>query len=171
MHGRRRKLLHRIRLLLTFFMLCLVLSGLTAIPLRQEIDWLSRAMLISPSDTPEQFEGMRHWIAYVRDGIHAAEADYPFLAYGTDWLAFAHVMIAVAFIGPWLDPVRNKWVVTFGMIACASVIPAALLFGNLRGIPFSWQLIDCSFGVFGMVPLLLVKWNTHRLAGYQLNGA
>lgn len=164
MHDRSRKLLRRIRLILAFFVFCLVVSGLTAIPIRQEVDWLARAMLISDSDVPEQFTGMRYWIAHVREGLHAAEADYPFLAYGTDWLAFAHVIIAVAFIGPWLDPVRNRWVVTFGMIACAAVIPTALFFGNLRGIPFSWQLIDCSFGLFGILPLLLVKWHTHQLA-------
>ncbi len=167
MERRRRKLLRRIRLLLAFFMFCLVVSGLTAIPIRQEVDWLARAMLISETDIPAQFTGVRYWIAYVREGIHAMEADYPFLGYGTDWLAFAHVMIAVAFIGPWLDPVRNRWVITFGMIACVSVIPMALFFGSLRGIPFYWQMIDCSFGVFGIMPLLLVWWYTRRLAGCE----
>jgi hypothetical protein len=38
----------------------------------------------------------------------------PFLAYGTDWLAFAHLAIAVVFIGPWINPVRSQWVITFG---------------------------------------------------------
>ncbi len=81
------------------------------------------------------------------------------MAYGTDWLAFAHVIIAVCFIGPLVDPVRNVWVIKFGLIACAAVIPTALIFGVIREIPFCWQLIDCSFGVFGSIPLLLVwKW-------------
>jgi hypothetical protein len=39
------------------------------------------------------------------------------------------------FIGPYLDPVRNKWVVTFGLIACAGVIPLALIADHIRGIP------------------------------------
>ena len=30
------------------------------------------------------------------------------IAYGTDWLAFAHITIAVAFLGPLKDPVRNR---------------------------------------------------------------
>jgi integral membrane sensor domain MASE1 len=38
------------------------------------------------------------------------------------------------------------------------VIPYALVFGALRGIPFWWRLIDCSFGVFGFVP----PWFCHR---------
>ena len=79
----------------------------------------------------------------------ATNARYPFLAYGTDWLAFAHLVIAVAFVGPWRDPVRNRWVVTFGLIACAGVIPLALIAGAVRGIPLYWRLIDCAFGVGG----------------------
>jgi hypothetical protein len=73
----------------------------------------------------------------------------------TDWLGFGHLMIAVAFIGPIRDPVRNKWVVQFGIIACVLVIPLALIFGPLRGIPAFWTPIDCSFGVVGLIPLLL----------------
>jgi len=82
-------------------------------------------------------------------------ADYPFMAYGTDWLAFAHLVIAVAFLGPLVDPVRNKWVFVFGIISCAGVLPLALIAGYIRGIPFFWRLIDCSFGVIGIVPLFI----------------
>jgi hypothetical protein len=57
-------------------------------------------------------------------------AHYPFLAYGTDWLAFAHLVLAVLFIGPYLDPIRNKWIITFGLVACAGVIPLALVAGK-----------------------------------------
>ncbi|MGC2162938.1 MAG: hypothetical protein WA634_13565 [Silvibacterium sp.] len=79
------------------------------------------------------------------------------MSYGTDWLAFAHLAIAIAFIGPYIDPVRNKWVITFGLIACGGVIPLALIAGHIRGIPLAWRLIDCSFGVFGSIPLLLCR--------------
>jgi hypothetical protein len=51
--------------------------------------------------------------------------------------------------------VRNKWVVQFGMIACVLVIPLAAICGPLRGIPLSWMPIDMSFGVIGIVPLIL----------------
>jgi hypothetical protein len=40
------------------------------------------------------------------------------------------------------------------ILACALVIPLALVAGAVRGIPFYWRLIDCSFGVFGVVPLV-----------------
>jgi hypothetical protein len=82
---------------------------------------------------------------------------FPFLYYGTDWLAFGHFVIAIAFIGALRDPVRNCWLYTFGMISCALVIPYALIFGGLRGIPLWWRLIDCSFGVFGFIPLWFCK--------------
>ncbi|MGB9416657.1 MAG: hypothetical protein WCB58_10095 [Acidobacteriaceae bacterium] len=95
------------------------------------------------------------WVERVNEGLTATHAHYPFLAYGTDWLAFAHLVIAVAFIGPYLDPIRNKWVITFGLIACGGVIPLALIAGPIRGIPFGWRLIDCSFGVCGAIPLFL----------------
>jgi hypothetical protein len=89
---------------------------------------------------------------------------YPFIAYGTDWLAFGHIAIAVAFLGPLRDPVKNLWVVEFAMIACILVIPWALIFGPLRGIPFLWRLLDCSFGVFGIIPLWLARNDIRRLA-------
>ena len=57
------------------------------------------------------------------------------------------------------DPVRNRWLFDFGLIACVLVIPYAFVFGGLRGIPVWWRLIDCSFGVFGFLPLWFCrKW-------------
>ena len=99
------------------------------------------------------------WLFKVRDALGDTETRHPFLFYGTDWLAFGHFVIAIAFIGAWRDPVRNRWLFDFGLIACGLVIPYALVFGGLRGIPVWWRLIDCSFGVFGSIPLWLCrKW-------------
>ena len=98
--------------------------------------------------------GLAFWLGTVDRGLHATYAEYPWMAYGTDWLAFAHIVIAVYFIGPLINPVRNKWVIQAGLVGCSLVPPLALICGPLRGIPFYWQLIDCSFGVFGAVPLL-----------------
>jgi len=79
------------------------------------------------------------------------------LAYGLDWLAFAHVVLGILFIGAVVDPAGNRWVITFGTIACVLVIPWALAFGHVRGIPVAWRLIDCAFGGVGLVPLLLAR--------------
>lgn len=157
--ARSEHLRRRIRLLLVAFMIGLALSGLTAFPLEWELNLLAKWLGAADNAVPGDFgSGLTFWIVTVRNGLRATYAAYPFIAYGTDWLAFAHVMIAVAFIGPLRDPVRNIWVVTFGMIACVAIIPVVLICGALRGIPFYWQLIDCSFGIVGIVPL----WLCHR---------
>lgn len=165
--NRSETLLRRIRWMLVLFIACLVASGLTAFPLQWEMDLLARAFGISPDAAPESYAGLRQWIATVRQGIAETGARYPFMLYGTDWLAFAHLVIAVAFLGPLRDPVRNVWVIQFGMIACAMVLPLALICGPIRGIPFYHQLIDCSFGVFGLVPLAIVYRWTRELERLQ----
>ena len=147
----------KIRRWLGVVMLALVVSGVTAFPLQTELAFALR-VLHAPWLQP--LADRMHLLAWITQ-VHAALADtnarYAFLAYGTDWLAFAHLVIAVVFIGPWRDPVRNQWVITFGLISCAGVLPLALLAGPLRGLPFGWQLIDCSFGVFGAIPLLFCR--------------
>ncbi len=105
----------------------------------------------------------RKFTLTVRDGVIATDRAYPFLAYGTDWLAFAHLVIAVLFVGPLRDPVRNVWVVQWGMIACAAVVPLALIAGPVRAIPFPWRLVDASFGVFRIVPLWMCLRDICRL--------
>ena len=128
-----------------FFMIVLFLSGLTAIPLESELAFLSRCF------SPTNMIGA--WIEKVYLGIVHTNQQYPFLAYGYDWLAFAHFVLAILFIGPIKDPVRNKWVIEFGMIACVLIIPFAFIAGHFRGIPIGWRLIDCAFGVIGLIPL------------------
>lgn len=99
------------------------------------------------------------WLLTVHEALQDVSANHPLLFYGTDWLAFGHLVIAIAFVGALLDPVRNRWLFDLGLTTCAMVIPFALAFGALRGIPFWWRLIDCSFGVFGAIPLWLCrKW-------------
>lgn len=152
---RVQQLTRRIRITLVFFIVCLVLSGLTAFPLVTEMDFIGRLMGIDPSAPADQYGGLRHWVAFVGQGLRETSAKYPFMAYGTDWLAFGHLVIALAFIGPLRDPVRNIWVLQFGMIACVGVIPLAMIAGEVRDIPVYWRLIDCGFGVFGLIPLYL----------------
>ncbi|MEU2872432.1 hypothetical protein ABZ769_24995 [Streptomyces olivoreticuli] len=158
----------RIRIWLVVFIVGLVLSGLTAFPLVTEIRWLDELLRSDGSPVPGQLPGLVEWVGRVREGLEATDAKYPFVLYGTDWLAFAHLVIAIAFYGPYRDPVRNIWVIEFGMIACAAIVPLALICGPIRGIPFNWQLIDMSFGLFGVIPLLIVRRMIKRLEAYEL---
>jgi hypothetical protein len=148
--------------LLILFMFGLVVSGMTAYPLVTEIEILN-SLIGGGTTMKDVWPGMAEWISKVHGGITETDQKYPFLFYGTDWLAFAHLVIAVAFIGPLRDPVRNIWVIEFGMIACLLVIPAALITGPIRGIPFFWILIDCSFGLFGILPLWFARKLTKQL--------
>lgn len=159
------QLLRRYRLVLGLFIAGLIASGVTAFPLLHELELLARMLGIPADATPAALSGLQFWIATVRDGLRDVHASYPWLAYGTDWLAFSHIIIALFFIGPWRDPVANAWVLHVGLVACAAVIPLAMICGPIRGIPFYWQLIDCSFGVFGAVPLLYCLKLTERLRG------
>jgi len=154
--------LRRIRIYLGIFIAGLVLSGVTAFPLETEMHWLLGLSAVQGLPAPAF-----GWLERVSAALTATNAQYPFLAYGTDWLAFGHLVIAVAFIGPFLDPVRNKWFITFGLIACAGVIPLALIAGPIRGIPFGWRLIDCSFGVFGCIPLLVCRRLIQAVERYE----
>src|SRR5712691_10118413 len=134
-------------------MFALVLSGITAFPLQRELEQIAafRGLdRVAPADAGSGFD---RWILTVRDGLRETYARHPWLAYGTDWLAFAHIVIAVFFIGPILDPVRNVWVLQAGVIACGLVVLLALVCGAIRQIPWGWRLVDCSFGVLGAVPL------------------
>lgn len=130
-----------------FFIVVLFLSGLTAMPAETELGLLVKFV---SADNAFGF-----WLHKVYDALVETNAKAPFLAYGYDWLAFAHFMLAILFIGVYRDPVRNKWIVEFGMIACYMIFPLALIAGHFRQIPFGWRLIDCSFGLFGLVPLII----------------
>ena len=147
-------LLRRIKWLTCIFIFGLFISGATAIPLTSELNLLAN-WFGSANDSSV----LAQWLARVRDALTQTQAQYPFLFYGMDWLAFGHFIIALVFIGALRDPVRNRWLFDFGLLACVLVIPYALVFGGLRGIPFWWRLIDCSFGLFGFIPLWFCrKW-------------
>ena len=135
----------KIKVLLILFIFLLVISGLTAFPLETEL-----TMLKSVDFWPDS---MKRWLAIVHSGLQKTNQEFPFMAYGTDWLAFAHLAIAVFFIGPLKDPVRNVWTIKAGMIVSVGIFPLAFIAGNIRNIPFYWQLIDCSFGVFSFLLL------------------
>jgi hypothetical protein len=163
----RTRLVRRFRCALIVFIVGLVLSGLTAFPLLAELNLLAAALGIPAGADPAALTGLHHWIALVREGLARTHDAYPFLAYGTDWLAFGHLVIAVFFIGPLREPARHDWTLMSGIIACVGVIPLALICGSIRGIPLYWRLIDCSFGVVGIVPLLFCLGISRRLKGRE----
>ena len=161
--NREQQLRTQIRWLAWVVIAGLVISGLTAIPLEWELNFAVKLIGTDGVSSPPANSGLAFWLLKVREGVRTTNAYFPFMAYGTDWLAFGHVVIAIAFVGVLRDPVRNIWLFEFGLIACALVIPWAFLFGAVRGIPVYWRLIDCSFGAFGLIPLWYGRRATREL--------
>jgi hypothetical protein len=144
-----------IRRLLLFFIIALFVSGLTAIPVDAQLSVLAKSL--------RQETIVQEWIQKVLLAYREVASEHPFLFYGYDWLAFAHFVLAILFIGPYRDPVKNIWVIQFGLIACVLVLPFAFVAGHFRDIPIGWRLIDCLFGVFGFIVLWIVYTKTKVL--------
>jgi hypothetical protein len=157
-----QKLTAEIRLLLYLFIIGLVLSGITAFPIHTQLTYAHDLIVHFKVNNT-----LSRWIETVYQGVSETQLKYPFIAYGTDWLAFAHLILAVLFIGILRDPVRNIWVIQFGLIACVAIFPLAFIAGAVRGIPIYWQLIDCSFGLIGGI-ILWMSYNRVRKLGRSM---
>lgn len=147
----QQQLISRIKLCMWVVIIGLAISGITAFPIETELQWFSRHSGVFPA-------AMQNWLNTIYKAIHDTNARYPYLSYGTDWLAFAHVLLAILFVGPLINPVKNVWVIQFGMIACVLIFPLAFIAGPVRHIPVFWRFIDSSFGVFAFIPL----WMSYR---------
>lgn len=137
----------KVRRVVVVFIILLALSGITAFPLITEVDFMITHLYWFPSFFHE-------WIKTVYNSVHQTPS---IVLYGTDWLAFAHIVIALFFVGVYQDPVRNKFSINVGIMACIAVIPLAFICGPIRHIPFFHQLIDCCFGLLGLIPLFYIR--------------
>ncbi len=145
--------LKQIRRMVLLFIILLVLSGVTAFPLITEVKWMMTHLDAFPSF-------FHPWMTRIYESVMSTP---DVVLYGTDWLAFAHIIISLFFVGVYLDPVRNKFTIDIGIVACFAIFPLAFICGPIRGIPFYHQLIDCSFGALGMIPLFYVKRKINSL--------
>lgn len=145
-----------IRSWMVFFIIALILSGITAFAIETGLGWIC-------SWWPSRNTSLYYWLSVCYNAMRDMNNRYPFLAYGYDWLAFAHIAIALFFVGPLKDPVRNIWIIEAGRIACILIIPLAFFAGAIRGIPVYWRIIDCSFGVLGLIPLTICYKKTRQL--------
>jgi hypothetical protein len=136
----------QIRLLLLSFIVLLALSGITAFPLRTEMDFLRTHAHQFPNF-------LHHWILKVHAAINATPDT---VLYGTDWLAFAHLVIGLFFIPVYINPIKYAINLRMAQIACIGVFPLAFICGPIRDIPFFHQVIDCSFGFFGFLLLAFI---------------
>lgn len=145
--------IRKVRMVLAAFIILLALSGITAFPIRTEIAFLVHHI----SSFPPFFQ---NWIMQLSSSIQQTP---DVMLYGTDWLAFAHIIIALFFIPVFIDPIKYKINLHIGMIACVLVFPLAFICGPIRNIPFFHQLIDCSFGLIGILFLYFVHTRINKL--------
>ena len=150
--SRQHTLRRNIRMAILITIIGLLLNGVSAIFLKGELH-----VLMSKADAMPSF--MRDWFTYTSKGLNATNSQYPFMRYGFDWLAFAHLFIAIAFIGPLQDPVKNEWIVRWGMIVSAISVVMAFGWERVRAIPLWWSCIDALVAVAAFVILWLCnRW-------------
>lgn len=153
------KTLTKIRIVLLAFIVLLILSGLTAFPVRTEISFLTRHI----NSFPVFFQ---NWIRELNATISSTPE---VMLYGTDWLGFAHIVISLFFIPVFIDPIKYKVNIIIGITACIGVFPLAFICGPLRNIPFFHQLIDCSFGIIGGIFLYIIYRSALKLEKQKYN--
>jgi hypothetical protein len=95
------------------------------------------------------------------------KAEAPFMFYAHDWLAFAHLVLAILFAGIIKDPVRNIWVIQCGLIMCALVPVLAGICIPLRGLPLVWFWVDVSFAPAAAIPLWIALRDVKRIETAQ----
>lgn len=144
------------RLWLILFSTALIASGLSAIFAREGLRMLS-PLYIQGSLFYNLWPSMAEWLSQVHQAVEVTYDKYPFLAYGYDWLAFGHFIIAIPFLMALRNPLRQSWVISYGIYACIAVFPFAIFFGAIRGIPFFWRGVDMMFGIGGIIVLLILR--------------
>lgn len=139
----------------------LVVSGITIWPAVPE---LKIAVRIVWGDS--QPAGVLHsFVLQAIEGLESVEAKHPFMLYAHDWLAFAHIVLAIMFAGAIRDPVRNIWIVQCGLIMCALVPVLAGICIPIRELPLVWFWIDFTFAPSAALPLWIALRDIGREVG------
>jgi len=137
----------------------LFISGVTVWPAIPELKMLVHLIWGDKTAT----DGLHRFLLQAIIGLEETKSHYPFMLYAGDWLAFAHVMLAILFAGAIQDPVRNKWIVQCGLIMCASVPVLAGVCNPLRELPGWWFWIDFSFAPGAALPLWIALADIRKL--------
>jgi len=153
------KKLKRARLMLGIVALGLLISGVTIWPATWELELLIDS--VWGSGPPG---GVMHaFLLRVTEAIDSVGAEYPFLFYAGDWLAFAMIVLAILFYGARRDPVRNVWIVQCGLIMCVLVPVLAAICVPLRGLPLRWFWVDTAFAPAAGLPLWIALRDIRRV--------
>ena len=137
----------------------LLVSGITVWPAVPE---LKLAVRIAWGDAEPS--GVLHsFVLRAIEGLESVEANHPFMLYAHDWLAFAHIVLAILFAGAIRDPVRNVWIVQCGLIMCVLVPVLAGVCIPIRELPLVWFWIDFAFAPAAALPLWIALHDIRRV--------
>ena len=133
-------------------------AGVTVWPAVPELKWGVRMIW----GDAEPVGVLHTFVLQALAGLEHMSAEYPFMLYAHDWLAFAHIVLAILFAGAMRDPVRNVWIVQCGLIMCALVPVLALICIPVRGIPMTWFWLDFMFAPGAALPLVVALRDIRR---------
>ena len=136
----------------------LFVAGVTIWPAVPELKWGVRLIW----GDAEPVGALHTFVLQALAGLEHMNVEYPFMLYAHDWLAYAHIMLAILFAGAMRDPVRNVWIVQCGLIMCALVPVLALICIPIRGIPMVWFWLDFMFAPAAALPLIIALLDIRR---------
>ena len=135
----------------------LFVSGVTIWPWDIELSFAISALQAIAGPEP-----LIQLLQDIQQDMRLLEQSNSFVLYVADWLAFAHLVLAVLFLMALKNPIRNVLVVRFGILCSLSVPVLAITCIPMRGIPLFWILIDSSFALCA-IPLWIALKDIRRL--------
>ena len=149
-----QKTLRKIRIYLILFLLAFVFSLHMVVFIETDAELLAKYV---GHDTfmEELSPSISAWMEHLNLAVSETYSSYPFIAYCMDWLCYAFVVIAIFLLGAIKDPVKNVWVVQVFLVACCLGLILPFIVGPIRDIPIFWRFFDSSFGLIGLLFLLL----------------
>ena len=129
----------------------LFVSGVTVWPAIPELKFA--VSLLYGEQVPKG--GLHLFLTEIISALEYTNENHPYLLYGYDWLAFAHICLAILFAGAIRDPIRNKWIVECGLIMCLLIPVLAGICIPIRGIPPYWFFFDMIFAPGAGIPLYI----------------
>ena len=143
----------------------LFVSGVTIWPWDIELSFAISALQAIAGPEP-----LIQLLQDIQQDMRLLEQSNSFVLYVADWLAFAHLVLAVLFLMALKNPIRNVLVVRFGILCSLSVPVLAITCIPMRGIPLFWILIDSSFALCA-IPLWIALKDIRKLEQETASGA
>ena len=143
----------------------LFVSGVTIWPWDIELSFAISALQAIAGPEP-----LIQLLQDIQQDMRLLEQSNSFVLYVADWLAFAHLVLAVLFLMALKNPIRNVLVVRFGILCSLSVPVLAITCIPMRGIPLFWILIDSSFALCA-IPLWIALKDIRKLERETASGA